>query len=119
MLAGLAPISAYRTLDLPALELAYCDGSMVPSAPPELGGLVRKAMRAAGVGVRVLDPVEVAMERVASRNDRSKPVPEAIADPALAGWLFGSSWVPTKGNGHRYFASSNPNRSRIWPGSCP
>ena len=55
---------------------------------------VRKAMRAAGVGVRVLDPIEVAMEqRVRTRALPVGASPEAIADPALAGWLFGSSWV--------------------------
>jgi hypothetical protein len=118
MLAGVAPISAYRTLDLPALE-PLTVMTRGPIASSELGGPVRKAMRAAGVGVRVLDPVEVAMEHVLSRGAASRPEREAIADPALAGWLFGSSWVTEQGEWSSLFrmieSESEPHRAWFVP----
>ena len=63
MLVGQAPISAYRTLDLPAVpELtALAHGPMtVPAAEP----FVRGAIRATGAGIRVLDPIENRKERL-------------------------------------------------------
>jgi hypothetical protein len=115
MLVGVAPISAYRTLDLPAL-VPITALALGPISAPELGGRVRKAMRAAGVGVRVIDPVEVAMEKHLSRSDESKPVVTAIADPALAGWLFGSSWVREQGEWSSLFRIIEPESEphRAW-----
>jgi hypothetical protein len=107
MIAGLAPVSAYRTLDLPALVplTAMAQG---PLGSPKLGGPVRKSMRAAGVGVRVLHPVEVAKEADLSRRNGSGPIPQVIDDPALAGWLFGSSWVAEQGEWSSRFRITKP-----------
>ena len=79
MLIGQAPISAYRTLDLPAVpELTSLTHG--PMGAPVIAPLVRRALRATGTGVRVFDPIENRTDRVlardgrASRNDRgSRP----------------------------------------------
>ena len=57
MTAGLAPISAYRTLDLPVVGSlsALAMGSL---RDPRIEGEVRAALRATGAGVRLIDPVE-------------------------------------------------------------
>jgi hypothetical protein len=94
MLVGLEPISAYRTLDLPALEplthLAQAALAEAPFAP-----LVQRAMRACGVGMRVVDPAWSVTDRSGRRPASNKEHEETIDDPALAGWLLGPSW--TKG----------------------
>jgi hypothetical protein len=96
MIAGLEPISAYRTLDLPALE-PFNLLARGPLHVESMHGSVRKAMRAAGVGVRVLEPAEVALEELPSRKGTREAEGETLDDPALAGWLFGSSWVASQG----------------------
>ena len=72
-------------------------------------------MRAAGVGVRVLDPVEVAMERLLTRSERMSDS-ETIDDPALAGWLFGPSWVAKQGSWASKFWVYHPETEphRAW-----
>ena len=92
MLVGLEPISAYRTLDLPALE-PLTSLAQKPLGANPLGSAVRKAMRACGVGVRVLDPVANARERAGQRSKGSNDDEAAIDDPALAGWVFGPDWA--------------------------
>ena len=115
MLAGVAPISAYRTLDFPALVplTALAQG---PLGSPQLGPSVRKAMRAAGARVRVLDPFELAMEKAFSRGKRSQTESVAIDDPALAGWLFGSTWVTEQGEWSTRFRIIEPESEphRAW-----
>jgi hypothetical protein len=96
MIAGLEPISAYRTLDLPAME-PLNRLAQGPLYVESMRGSVRKAMRAAGVGVRVLEPAEVALEELPSRKSTREEAAETLDDPALAGWLFGSSWVANRG----------------------
>jgi hypothetical protein len=115
MLVGLEPISAYRTLDLPALEplTALARGPMGDS--PQRSA-VRKAMRAAGVGVRVLDPTEAAAERLRSGSAPSEQKPEIIEDPALARWMLGSSWVKGEGAWSTRFGIIQPELEphRAW-----
>jgi hypothetical protein len=89
MAAGLAPVQAYRTLDLPAMTglSALARGPL----DSDLGrDLVPRAMRAVGAGLRVLDPVEV----VAMKLQGSSPpgLVETIRDSELACWLFGPDW---------------------------
>jgi hypothetical protein len=99
MLVGQAPISAYRTLDLPAVpELTSLAHG--PLSAPTVGPLVRSALRATGVGVRVLDPIENRKERLLGHAAESR---ELIDDPALASWLFGASWVADLGPWARTF----------------
>ena len=91
MLVGLEPVAAYRTLDLPALEpLNHLARERL--GPEGFPAGVRQAMRAAGVGVRVLDPVETAIDRWLARSKGSKDEPETVDDPILAGWIFGRDW---------------------------
>src|SRR5581483_11472257 len=77
MLAGAAPVSAYRTLDRPVLEVL----ALAAQGPPE-NPTTAEALAATGAEVRIFDPFDT-------------PPPDAgpIADPALAGWLFGVPWV--------------------------
>ncbi|WP_435011018.1 hypothetical protein P12x_002310 [Tundrisphaera lichenicola] len=83
MVAGAAPVSAYRTLDLPSpgglLRLAE-HRSAHPEGPA--------AFRAVGASLRVLGPAET---RGFSPRALDEWVPDAqiIKDPALAGWLYG------------------------------
>jgi hypothetical protein len=97
MLVGLGPVSAYRTLDLPAL-VPLSALAQAPLSDPKYRGLVLKATRAVGAGVRVLDPIEVAAE---SRQSGPAPLDQnstAIDDPALAGWIHGPSWAREQGS---------------------
>lgn len=112
MLVGLAPISAYRTLDLPAV------GSLTSLAQQSLGGavfepLVRKALRATGTSVRVIDPVESRMGHVLGRADQAQ---ERIVDPALAGWLFEKAWAEEQANWIRIFRvfECDQKAARAW-----
>ena len=84
LVAGADAVASYRTLDLPApgplLALARGDATEFP---------VAEAIRAAGVKLRVLDPIDT--RRLAPATLRGyRPEPETIRDPTLAGWLFGA-----------------------------
>ncbi|WP_165224437.1 hypothetical protein [Aquisphaera insulae] len=90
MRAGLSPVTAYRTLDIPTLPaLAQLASGPLQAGP--LGDAVRRAGRAEGVDVRLISPMEMETERRTSQaagtagNPRIRP----IADPALAAWLYG------------------------------
>jgi len=86
MIVGAAPLSAYRTLDLPALP-ALTRLAEAPGGASEIAD----ALRATGSGVRI-DPAAGAA---------SLPGWEpaaVVADPALLGWLYGADWVRTLGD---------------------
>lgn len=89
MAAGLAPVQAYRTLDLPAMVglSAMARGPLDPG--PNLDATLR-AMRAVGAGLRVLDPIEVAAMRLRGATPPGEV--ETIRDPELARWMFGPDW---------------------------
>ena len=134
MSAGMAPISAYRTLDLPAL------GTLTPLAispryDPRIKAEVDAALRATGTGVRLVDPLENPEVRAAlratgtgvrlidpveNREDqvlgRSKGDPETIDDPVLAASLFGVDWVAAQGEWARQFSIWRPQSpvARAW-----
>ena len=115
MLVGLAPLSAYRTLDLPAVpELTSL--TRAPTTAPAIAPLVTAAFRATGTGLRVFDPVENRREQVLGRGSIAK---ETIEDPALATWLFGASWVADHGSWARTFsiwrAENRPVRAWLVP----
>jgi hypothetical protein len=138
MLVGLAPILAYRTLDLPAVpELTQLTRG--PLSAPAIEQIVLDAMRATGTGLRVFDPVESGPARGALRATGtglrvSDPVEnrvdhvlkrvggprETIEDPALARWLFGSSWVNEQGPWARTFTvwHSEKRPVRAWLVTC-
>jgi hypothetical protein len=89
ILTGSAPISAYRTLDLPVVPQlnALAQG---PLSDPKYESEVRDALTATGSGIRLFDPVENREEHILSRKIGPR---ETIDDAALAGWLFDASWV--------------------------
>ncbi len=94
MLIGLAPISAYRTLDLPAVA-SLTTLAQQPLNGPVFEPLVRRALRATGTSIRVFVPVENRTEHVLLRTDEAR---EQIADSALAGWLFEQQWAAEQAN---------------------
>jgi hypothetical protein len=115
MLVGLAPVAAYRTLDLPALGLLTSLAQGPLSAEP-FRGLGLRAARAVGVGVRVLDPDEVAVEALRPGTAVIDPEAAPIDDPALASWLLGPSWVIEQGRWATRFRVIHPvaQPSRAW-----
>jgi len=115
MLVGLAPLAAYRTLDLPAIpELTAL--TRAPTTAPSIAPLVTAAFRATGTGLRVFDPVENRREQLLGRGSIAK---EKIDDPTLASWLFGASWVEQHGAWARTFsiwcAENPPVRAWLLP----
>ncbi len=115
MLVGLAPMAAYRTLNLPAVEnlAALARG---PRNGPIFAGLFRGAVQAAGIGVRVFDPIETRREHLMIG---AAPKGECIDDPELAAWLFGRSWLAEQGPwAHRFTiwrAGGRPARAWLLP----
>ena len=81
--AGAEALGSYRTLDLPAPGplLSLARG---PAEDPRVAG----AIRAAGVGLRVLDPLDTRGVGPGALRGWS-PEAEVIRDPTLAGWLHG------------------------------
>jgi len=112
MSAGLAPISAYRTLDLPAAG-SLTSLALEPFVDPRNESLVRSALRATGTGVRVFDPVE---NRLAQMFGKTIGDRETIEDPALATWLFDAAWVAEQGAWARTFSIWRPEEApaRAW-----
>jgi hypothetical protein len=93
ILVGTAPISAYRTMNLPAVEsltrLAQ-DPVIGPFEP-----MVRAALRATGTRLRIFHPVEIRLARLRARTELPG---EPIDDPALARWIYGASWASEQGD---------------------
>ena len=119
MLVGLEPISAYRTLDLPALEplTALAHGPLFVESMRELGpegDAGRRRRRASSRPGRD-------RRGAASRPGRSRTAeePETIDDPALAGWLFGPSWVASQGAWSLAVPHRPPEPEPRGPGSSP
>ncbi|MDR3622016.1 MAG: hypothetical protein P4L85_21885 [Paludisphaera borealis] len=94
MAAGLAPVQAYRTLDLPALP-ALTSLARGPLDPGPQGEIAFRAMRATGVGLRVLDPTEASgLRRRGATDFQPRATLETLSDPVLARWLLGANWNP-------------------------
>jgi len=89
LIAGGSPVSAYRTLDLPAPAPLFriAEG---PATDPR----AVEAVRVAGVGARVLDPSEPRSPDRPGPDGRGRDG-ETIRDPALAGWLYGVDLAST------------------------
>jgi hypothetical protein len=101
MLVGLAPINAYRTLDLPAVKGLTELASMGPMNGPEFEAKVKSALRATGADLRVFSPVENRINHFLGRKGVGA---ETIEDPALAGWLYGASWAEEQGDWVKTFS---------------
>jgi hypothetical protein len=107
MRVGLSPLSAYRTLTLPAVEELTCmaQGQM---SGPVFEPLAKAALRATGTSLRVFSPIENQLAHVLRRAEHFQ---ETIEDPVLADWLYGSTWTGELGPWvHRF---------RIWHSEEP
>jgi len=112
MAAGLAPISAYRTLDLPAVG-SLTAFALGPLNNPRIEADVRAALRATGSGLRLIDPVE---SQEGPALGWAKIARERIEDPVLAAALFGADWVKAQGAWARQFSIWRPEQpvARAW-----
>jgi hypothetical protein len=112
MSVGAAPISAYRTLDLPAVG-SLTMLAMESLSDPRIEGDVRSALRATGTGVRLFDPVENRLEELLRKTTGGR---QTIEDPALASWLFDASWIAEQGPWARTFTIWRPEETptRAW-----
>lgn len=116
MVAGSAPVLAYRTLDLPVQSrLGLRAYAFDPRRDGDRDDLA--AIRATGASVRIFDSLErLDLER-AGRPKGLRGSYERIFDPALAGWLFGVDWLQTPaGSQARTFGLWWPDQatSRAW-----
>ena len=108
MVAGVAPVAAYRTLDLPA------PGGLFQIARGPLGDArAAEALRVAGAGVRVIDPLEARGLSARVLGVRPSEV-ETIRDPILAGWLFGDDFARSSGLRDFTFLRPGTQAARAW-----
>lgn len=103
MVAGVAPLRAYRTLDSPALPALTNLASAPMPVPQRL-----PAFRASGTKLRVFDALD------ARANPREGV--DNLQDPALASWLFGADLVSTQGPWLSRFSvwDAVPDATRAW-----
>ena len=87
MVAGAAPLSAYRTLDLPAAPglLALSEGRAGPDE-------AARALRGVGAGVLITSAVGGTIPPTGWSNV------EELSDPTLLSWLTGADWVASLGD---------------------
>jgi hypothetical protein len=111
MLVGLDPVAAYRTLDLPAVE-SLTALTRAPLNTEKSLALAKRAMRATGVGVRVLDPVENARVQTGLSEMDSEP----LDDPLLTSWMYGPTWGAEQGGWATRFRIIHPGerQHRAW-----
>jgi hypothetical protein len=108
MLIGLAPVSAYRTLTLPAVESLAYQALGSPYNPA-----VQKALRASGTSLRIFSPLEI---RTSEYLKQGSLAGKPIEDPELAGWLLGAAWVADQGRWAKTFKvwRPDPAPARAW-----
>jgi hypothetical protein len=112
MRVGLAPISYYRTLNLPAVE-GLTLTALLPMSGTQLEATVKSALRATGTRLRVLAPLENRINHFLGRKEHAV---ETIEDPALARWLYGASWADEQGDWVQKFSiwRSQAQPARAW-----
>ena len=96
MVAGSGPVSAYRTLDLPAVEALTVLAGSLPANPSE-SMLVAQVARLTGASIRVYEPAEVVALTRPGQGWPGEERGQFVDDPALAGWRFGVDWVAQSG----------------------
>jgi hypothetical protein len=108
MISGVAPIWAYRTLDLPTphrlTELAWRR-----VAGPE----ATEPMRVAGADLRVLDPME-SRELNLAELELWWGKAEKLRDPALAGWMCGVDFARVMGLSDYILLRPEVPAARAW-----
>jgi hypothetical protein len=87
MVAGVAPIGPYRTLDLPVLAGLTARARERLTAPENVRS-VQEAMRAAGAELRILDTSDLT-PAVSAALSTSGAAVERVRDPEFSAWLFG------------------------------
>jgi hypothetical protein len=104
LVAGLAPIRCYRTLDLPVAE-RQVNSALAPLRFPGAYNEAAKSMEFLGIRVRTLDPMEWSLSSLAGTPP---PNFREIQDPALAEWLYGPHLARFMGAGATTFAVWTP-----------
>ena len=115
MVVGAAPVSAYRTLDLPILT-TLTDGSQANFGAPAQDQEILASIRAVGAVLRILDPSQtILMSGIGPRLPHWQGR-ETVVDPALAGWLLGVDWVKQQGSRAATFTlwQPTPETSEAW-----
>lgn len=108
--AGADSATAYRTLTLPAPGAGLDRARGIDPADPGLAD----SLRGLGIDARVLDPFEArAVPAGWTAGGWGRPG-ETIADPTLAGWLYGADFARLNGaSDFRWVAAARP-ASRAW-----
>ena len=115
MIVGLAPISAYRTLDLPAVG-SLTALAMGPLNDPRIEAEVRGALRATGTGVRADRP-----DREPGGASAGPSRTSLARRSTIRFWRPRSSsaaWVAEQGPWARQFSIWRPEAPARAPGSC-
>jgi hypothetical protein len=99
MRAGLSPVAAYRTLNLPIMEVETARASGSITAQRDVAG-VAQGMRRVGAAVRVLDPIQTESLRIAGVTLAGM---ERIEDRKLASWMYGERGLELLGPGAQGF----------------
>ena len=109
ILVGAGTISAYRTLNLPAVNALNTEAM----GDPRTESIVAEALRATGTRLRIFPPVEI---RVRQLLKRAELPGEPIDDPALARWMYGEAWASEQGEWVNRFQVWRPDDppSKAW-----
>jgi hypothetical protein len=92
MVAGAAPVSAYRTLDLPTMVHLTLRASFPLLGPRPRSQLA--ALRATGAAIDVVDPDWTKRAERKDIDDVHRWTARVhVHDPALAGWLYGTDLI--------------------------
>jgi hypothetical protein len=123
MVAGAAPVSSYRTLDLPILQRLVAEADALPRTGPDAGALL-DLQRVIGARMRVIGPIGAGAEALAREFDRTGRLDSArvVEDPALTAWMFGSGYAATpSGRSGRFVVLDAGPAPRAWflPGASP
>jgi hypothetical protein len=112
MIAGIAPISAYRTLTLPAVE-SLTAMTRPHLSDPRVEPLVQQALRATGLSLRIFDPIENRLEHLLHRQTDPR---ESIEDPTMARWIYGANWTDQQADWAKTFTiwKSKLSATRAW-----
>ena len=112
MVADVAPLSAYRTLDLPVVTRLTRLAMERPSNPAEAAKTV-EAAKLATASVRVFDPAEaLEIDRKGGHWPNWNDL-ETTVDPTLAGWTYGADWIAQQGGriqNYRIARLNDPDR---------
>jgi hypothetical protein len=110
--AGLAPVLAYRTLDLPVPGAIVESLRRIPPAGPDFSRDLMGPLKSVGARARVLLPDEFLEPPGPEREGRW----EFVDDPVLMGWLRGPRWVDLYGpNSSRFLVAWAPDhRLAAW-----